>query len=52
MLKILADQSDQLASLASDGDTVLQPLADNRTSITGFFRNSDGGGPGDGRARR
>ena len=40
VLKILADQNDQLASLASDGDTVLEPLAQNRTSITGFFRNA------------
>jgi phospholipid/cholesterol/gamma-HCH transport system substrate-binding protein len=40
VLDILADQNDQLASLASDGDAVLQPLADNRTSITGFFRNA------------
>jgi phospholipid/cholesterol/gamma-HCH transport system substrate-binding protein len=40
VLKILADQSDRLASLASDGDAVLQPLAENRTSVTGFFRNA------------
>ena len=40
VLKILADQNDQLASLASDGDAVLEPLAQNRTSITGFFRNA------------
>ncbi len=40
VLKILADQNDQLASLASDGDTVLEPLAENRTSVTGFFRNA------------
>ena len=40
VLKILADQDDQLASLASDGDTVLEPLAQNRSSITGFFRNA------------
>jgi phospholipid/cholesterol/gamma-HCH transport system substrate-binding protein len=40
VLKILADQSDQLDSLASDGDTVLEPLAQNRTSITGFLRNA------------
>ena len=40
VLKILADQDDRLASLASDGDTVLEPLAQNRSSITGFFRNA------------
>lgn len=40
VVKILAGQNDQLASLASDGDEVLQPLADNRTSITGFFHNA------------
>ena len=40
VLKILADQSNRLASLASDGDEVLQPLADNRTSITGFLTNA------------
>jgi ABC-type transporter Mla subunit MlaD len=40
VLKILADQNDTLAQLASDGDTVLEPLARNRTSITGFFRNA------------
>ena len=40
VVKILADQDDQLASLASDGDTVLEPLAQNRSSITGFFRNA------------
>jgi ABC-type transporter Mla subunit MlaD len=40
VLAILAQQNDQLASLASDGDAVLEPLARNRTSITGFFRNA------------
>jgi phospholipid/cholesterol/gamma-HCH transport system substrate-binding protein len=40
VLKILADQNDQLASLASDGDRVLAPLAENRTSITGFLTNA------------
>ena len=40
VLKILADQNDQLANLASDGDTVLEPLAENRTAVTGFFRNA------------
>jgi phospholipid/cholesterol/gamma-HCH transport system substrate-binding protein len=40
VLAILAQQSDQLASLASNGDAVLEPLARNRTSITGFFRNA------------
>jgi phospholipid/cholesterol/gamma-HCH transport system substrate-binding protein len=40
VLAILAQQNDQLASLASNGDAVLKPLADNRTHITGFFRNA------------
>jgi phospholipid/cholesterol/gamma-HCH transport system substrate-binding protein len=40
VLNILAQQSRQLASLASDGDAVLEPLARNRTHITGFFRNA------------
>jgi phospholipid/cholesterol/gamma-HCH transport system substrate-binding protein len=40
VLNILALQNRQLASLASDGDAVLEPLARNRTSITGFFRNA------------
>ena len=40
VLKILADHNDQLANLASDGDAVLEPLAENRTSVTGFFRNA------------
>jgi phospholipid/cholesterol/gamma-HCH transport system substrate-binding protein len=40
VLKILADQNRQLASLADNGATVLEPLARNRTHITGFFRNA------------
>lgn len=40
VLKILAQQNDALASLASDGDQVLEPLARNRTSVTGFIRNA------------
>jgi phospholipid/cholesterol/gamma-HCH transport system substrate-binding protein len=40
VLNILAQQSRQLASLASNGDAVLGPLARNRTHITGFFRNA------------
>ncbi|MGH2955881.1 MAG: MlaD family protein [Solirubrobacterales bacterium] len=40
VLKILALQNRQLASLASNGDTVLEPLARNRASITGFLRNA------------
>src|SRR5206468_12527582 len=40
VLAILAQQNRQLASLASNGDTVLKPLAENRTRITGFFRNA------------
>jgi phospholipid/cholesterol/gamma-HCH transport system substrate-binding protein len=40
VLNILAQQSRQLASLADNGDRVLEPLARNRTHITGFFRNA------------
>jgi phospholipid/cholesterol/gamma-HCH transport system substrate-binding protein len=40
VLKILAQQNQQLASLASNGDRVLEPLARNRTHITSFFRNA------------
>jgi ABC-type transporter Mla subunit MlaD len=40
VVNILAQQSQQLADLASNGDAVLEPLARERTSITGFFRNA------------
>src|SRR5262249_32177677 len=40
VLKTLAEQNQQLASLATNGDTVLKPLADNRQHITGFFHNA------------
>lgn len=40
VLNILALQNRQLASLASNGDAVLDPLARNRTSVTGFLRNA------------
>jgi hypothetical protein len=40
VLAILAQQNQQLASLASNGDRVLEPLARNRTHITGFFHNA------------
>ena len=40
VINILAQQSQQLADLASNGDTVLEPLARERSSITGFFRNA------------
>jgi phospholipid/cholesterol/gamma-HCH transport system substrate-binding protein len=40
VLNILALQNRQLASLASNGDEVLEPLARNRTSVTGFLRNA------------
>jgi phospholipid/cholesterol/gamma-HCH transport system substrate-binding protein len=40
VLNILAQQNRQLASLASNGDAVLEPLARNRTRITSFFRNA------------
>jgi phospholipid/cholesterol/gamma-HCH transport system substrate-binding protein len=40
VLNILALQNRRLASLASNGDRALEPLARNRTSVTGFFRNA------------
>jgi phospholipid/cholesterol/gamma-HCH transport system substrate-binding protein len=40
VLAILAQQNRQLASLASNGDAVLKPLAENRTHVTGFFHNA------------
>ena len=40
VLNILAQQNQQLASLASNGDAVLEPLARNRAHITGFFHNA------------
>jgi phospholipid/cholesterol/gamma-HCH transport system substrate-binding protein len=40
VLNILAQQSDELASLASNGDAALEPLARNRTHVTGFFHNA------------
>jgi phospholipid/cholesterol/gamma-HCH transport system substrate-binding protein len=40
VLAILAQQNQELASLASNGDTVLKPLAENRTHVTGFFHNA------------
>jgi phospholipid/cholesterol/gamma-HCH transport system substrate-binding protein len=40
VLKILADQNQALASLASNGDTVLEPLAREREHITGFMANA------------
>jgi ABC-type transporter Mla subunit MlaD len=40
VLKILAAQNRQLAQLAVDSDTVLQPLSRERTHLTGFIRNA------------
>jgi phospholipid/cholesterol/gamma-HCH transport system substrate-binding protein len=40
VLAILAQQNKELASLATNGDRVLEPLARNRTHVTGFFRNA------------
>jgi phospholipid/cholesterol/gamma-HCH transport system substrate-binding protein len=40
VLKILAQQSRELASLAANGDAVLEPLARNRTHVTSFFHNA------------
>jgi phospholipid/cholesterol/gamma-HCH transport system substrate-binding protein len=40
VLAILAEQNQQLASLASNGDQVLAPLARERAHITSFFHNA------------
>ncbi len=40
VLAILAEQNKQLASLASNGDQVLAPLARERAHVTGFFHNA------------
>jgi phospholipid/cholesterol/gamma-HCH transport system substrate-binding protein len=40
VLNILALQNRQLASLARNGDRALEPLARNRTSVTGFLHNA------------
>ncbi len=40
VLNILARQNQELASLAENGDRVLEPLARNRTHVTGFFHNA------------
>ncbi len=40
VLNILALQSRELASLADNGNRALEPLARNRTSVTGFMRNA------------
>jgi phospholipid/cholesterol/gamma-HCH transport system substrate-binding protein len=40
VLAILAEQNQQLASLSSNGDAVLAPLARNRAHITSFFHNA------------
>jgi phospholipid/cholesterol/gamma-HCH transport system substrate-binding protein len=37
---ILNQQRDRLAQLASDSDAILEPLARERASVAGFFRNS------------
>ena len=40
VLNILAQQNRELASLASNGDAALEPLARHRTDVTGFFHNA------------
>lgn len=40
VLKILADQNQQLADLASNSDTVLTPLARERSHLSGFIRSA------------
>ena len=41
VLAILANQNEQLSSLARDSDAVLAPLARERSHITGFFSNTN-----------
>jgi len=40
VLAILAQQNRQLAELAANGDAVLEPLARERESVTGFLHNA------------
>ena len=40
VLKILADQNRQLATLAKDSDTILAPLVRQRQRISGFINNA------------
>ncbi len=41
VLAILADQNQQLARLAKDSDTILTPLARERSHLAGFINNSN-----------
>jgi ABC-type transporter Mla subunit MlaD len=41
VLAILAQQNQDLASLAQNSDTILRPLARDRAHITGFFRGAN-----------
>lgn len=41
---ILNRQRDRLAQLASDSDAILEPLARERSSVAGFFRNAGAAG--------
>ena len=41
VLAILAQQNRQLADLAANGDAVLEPLARERESVTGFISNAN-----------
>ena len=40
LLKILADQREELAQLAADSDAFLEPLARERTHLAGFLSNA------------
>ena len=40
VLRQLAEQNKQLAQLAADSDTILAPLARERTHLAGFIRNA------------
>ena len=49
---ILTAQSDELAQLAADSETILEPLARERQHVAGFLSNSGAAGPGERRTRR
>ena len=40
VLAVLAAQNDELAQLAADSDTILTPLARERSNLAGFIRNA------------
>jgi ABC-type transporter Mla subunit MlaD len=40
VLAVLAEQNEELAQLAADSDTILTPLARERSNLAGFIRNA------------